>query len=217
MTDEEAPPLVAAGGLGLRGKRGWIYQDVDLRLPADSATAVTGPAGSGRSMLLLTLAGRATPSTGTITVAGESDRGRIRQSVAVARVTSAAELEPEMRVVEHIREAELLTGGRYHTALGLELEPMTLVTDLAADDAVLFAVALALTGKPKAIVVDDLDIRATPAQQHRIWTAFRDAGCAVIATTVDGRIAAEAGATVVSISGGPSGSLGGEENTDARV
>ena len=206
MTDDE-PPLVAADGLGLRGKRGWIYQDVDLRLPADAPSAVTGPAGSGRSMLLLTLAGRATPATGSLTVAGESDRSRIRDLVAVARVTAGVELEPELRVVDHIREAELLTGGHYASALGLELEPTTLVADLAADDAVLFAVALALTGKPTAVVVDDVDIRATPAQQRRIWTAFGQSGVTVIASTVDGEIAAGTGATVVAVDG----------SADARV
>jgi len=206
MTDDE-PPLVAADGLGLRGRRGWIYQDVDLRLPAGLPTAVTGQAGSGRSMLLLTLAGRATPTTGSLTVAGESDRGKIRDLVAVARITAGVELEPDLRVVEHIREAELLTGGHYRSALGLELEPTTLVADLAADDAVLFAVAVALTGKPKVIVVDDVDIRATPAQQRRIWTAFGATGCTVIASTVDGAIAAETGATVVAVDG----------STDARV
>lgn len=200
MTDDNEPPLIQAHGLGLRTRRGWIYQDVDLELPPNSLTALAGPAGSGRSMLLLTIAGRAKPTTGRLTVAGEQQRGKIRQLTAVARVTSAIELEPELHVIDHIREAELLTHGDYRAAartLDLDIDPTALVADLPPDEAVLLSVALALTNRPRAIVVDDVDIAATPAQQQRIWTALAAAGTAVIASTVDGRLAAEAGATVL--------------------
>lgn len=201
MTDEhEQEPLIHADGLGLRTRRGWVYQHVDLRLPPNSVTALAGPAGSGRSMLLLTLAGRAKPTTGRLTVAGEQDRGGIRDRVAVARVTAAVELEPELHVIDHIREAKILSPGDFREAaktLDLDLDPTALVADLAPDDAVLLAVALALTNRPRAIVVDDVDIAATPAQQHRIWAAFQKTGTAVIASTVDGELARQAGATVV--------------------
>lgn len=192
-------PLIQAHGLGLKTGRGWVYQDVDLRLPPNSLTALTGPAGSGRSMLLLTLAGRAKPTNGTLTVAGQQQRSKIRQLTAVARVTSAIELEPELHVIDTIREAELLTHGDYRTAaktLDLDIDPTALVADLSPDEAVLLSVALALTNQPRAIVVDDVDIAATTAQQKRIWSALAKAGTAVIASTVEGLIAAEAGATV---------------------
>ena len=198
-TDDE---LIRADGLGLRTRRCWVFQDVDLRLSAGSVTAVAGPAGSGRSMLLLTLAGRARPSAGQLVVAGQVQRGRIRDLVAVARVTKAVELEPEMRVIDHIREAELLGRHDYHRAaetVGLDLDPTALVADLATDDGVLLATALALAGHPKAIVVDDVDIAATHAEQRRIWAAFGKAEVAVIASTVEGGLAEETGATVVAI------------------
>jgi ABC-type multidrug transport system ATPase subunit len=150
-------------------------------------------------MLLLTLAGRAKPTSGSLTVAGERQRSKIRQLTAVARVTSAIELEPELHVIDHIREAELLTHGDCRTAartLDLDIDPTALVADLPPDEAVLLSVALAMTNRPLAIVVDDVDIAATPAQQHRIWTALAKTGTAVIASTVDGQIAAEAGATL---------------------
>jgi ABC-type multidrug transport system ATPase subunit len=198
MTDD-SKPLIEAAGLGLKTSRGWVYQHVDLRLPPNSLTALVGPAGSGRSMLLLTLVGRARPTTGRLTVDGQQQRSKIRQLTAVARVTSAIELEPELHVIDHIREAELLTHGDYRAAaktLDLDIDPTALVADLPPDEAVLLSVALALTNQPRAIVVDDVDIAATPAQQQRIWTALAKAGTAVIASTVDGHIAAESGATV---------------------
>jgi ABC-2 type transport system ATP-binding protein len=203
---EPEPPqeLIRAEQLGLRTRHGWVFRGVDLSLTAGSVTALAGPAGSGRSMLLLTLAGRAKPTIGRLVVAGQEQRPEIRRLVAVARVTAAVELEPEMHVVDHIREAELLGQRDYRWAagiVGLDVDPTAIVADLATDDAVLLAVALALAGKPKALVVDDVDIAATPAQQRRVWTALRAAGIAVIATTVDGRIAADSGADVKQGSG----------------
>jgi ABC-2 type transport system ATP-binding protein len=198
---EPEPPeeLIRAEQLGLRAKRGWVYQGIDLALTAGSVTAITGPAGSGRSMLLLTLAGRAKPTTGRLIVAGQERRSDIRQLVAVARITGAVELEPELHVIDHIREAELLAQRDYRWAagkIGLDVDPTAIVGELATDDAVLLAVALALAGRPRALVVDDVDIAATPTQQRRIWTALRAAGTTVIATTVDAEIAADTGADV---------------------
>ncbi len=209
-TSEPEPPqeLIRAEQLGLRTRRGWVFRDVELSMTAGSVTTIAGPAGSGRSMLLLTLAGRANPTTGRLVVAGQEQRPAIRQLVAVARVTAAVELEPEMHVVDHIREAELLGHRDYRWAagvVGLDVDPTAVVAEFATDDAVLLAVALALAGRPRALVVDDVDIAATPAQQRRIWTALRAAGTTVIATTVDGRIAADAGADVI------------QRSVDARV
>ena len=45
----EPPALIRAEGLGLRTRRGWVFQDVDLRLAEGSVTALVSPAGSGRS------------------------------------------------------------------------------------------------------------------------------------------------------------------------
>lgn len=201
-------PLIVAEQLGLRTRRGWVYRDVDLAVPAGSVTALAGPSGSGRSMLLLTIAGRARPTGGRLVVAGAEDRARIRRSVAVGRVTAAVELEPELSVVDHVREARLLNGGDFdyvwaRDLLGLTADPTLLVADLPTDESVLLSVALALAARPAAIVVDDVDIAASSAQQVRMWRAFRDVPVAVIASTVDGMLAGEAGAAVVTMGGGP--------------
>jgi ABC-2 type transport system ATP-binding protein len=207
MTQDPAPLLVRADGLGLRTRKGWVFRDVDLTLPAGSVTALAGQGGSGRSMLLLTLAGRARPTAGTLTVAGDGQRAHIRRSVAVARITAAVELEPELRVVDHVREAALLAHGDFDDRwarglVGSAADSVALAGDLPADESVLLSVALALATRPRAVVVDDVDFRASAEQQARIWRAFRSVaedGTAVVASTVDADIAAEAGATVVRV------------------
>jgi ABC-type branched-subunit amino acid transport system ATPase component len=208
-------PLVVADGLGLRTRRGWVFRDVRLALPADSVTALAGPAGSGRSMLLLTLAGRARPTDGTLTVAGDQRRPHIRQLVAVARITDAVEPEPELRVIDHVREAALLAGPDFdypwaRDLVGLAVDSATLAGDLPPDDATLFSVAVALAGRPRALVVDDVDAGASDDQQARIWRtlhAIAAAGVAVVGSTVEAHVAADAKATVVPT---------GKDSADAR-
>jgi ABC-type multidrug transport system ATPase subunit len=191
--------MIEATGLGLRTRQGWVFRDVDLTLPAGSVAAVAGPAGSGRTMLLLTLAGRAKPSTGELRVGEATSRADIRRQVAVARATGAVELDPDLTVGDSRREAGLLFYGPdldwAEKLVGLELDAATLIGDLAADDAALFALALAASTQPAAVVLDDVDLRATPEQQRRIWAALATvagAGVTVVASTIDAGLAGDA-------------------------
>jgi ABC-2 type transport system ATP-binding protein len=187
---------IEAQGLGLRTRQGWVYRDVDLVLPAGSVAAIAGDAGSGRTMLLLTLAGRAKPSAGELRVADAVSRADIRAQVAVARATGAVELHPDLTVGDSRREAGLLFYGAEldwaEKLVGLDIDGTTAVGDLAPDDAALFAVALAAAQRPAAVVLDDVDVRATPDQQRRIWaglSAVADAGITVVASTIDAGLA----------------------------
>ena len=176
---QTAEPVVKARQLSLRTKRGWVFKDVDLDLADGDLVAVTGPAGSGRSMLLLALTGRAKPERGTLSVAGNQRRAKIRQVTSVARITGAVELEGELRVGDHVREVALAHHREIdyrHAAelVGFTVDSATLREDLAPDEATLFAVALALTRRPCLVVVDDVDVAATVEQQRRIWAALAD-------------------------------------------
>ena len=188
--------MIEATDLGLRTRQGWVYRDVDLSLPAGSLAAIAGPAGSGRTMLLLTLAGRARPSTGELRVGEAVDRADIRAQVAVARATGAVELDPDLTVGDSRREAGLLFYGAdldwAEKLVGLDLDGTTLIGDLAPDDAALFAVALAASAHPAAVVLDDVDTHTTPGQQRRIWAALAavaEAGITVVASTIDAELA----------------------------
>lgn len=191
--------MIEALGLGLRTRRGWVYRDVDLSIPAGSLAAIAGPAGSGRTMLLLTIAGRAKPSTGELRVGEAVTRGDIRRAVSVARATGAVELDPDLTVGDSRREAGLLFYGAdldwAERLVGLDLDGTTVVGDLAPDDAALFAVALAAAARPTAIVLDDVDSHATPDQQRRVWAALgavAETGITAVATTVDPALAGDA-------------------------
>jgi ABC-2 type transport system ATP-binding protein len=184
--------MIKAAGLGLRTRQGWVFHDVDLSLPAGSVAAIAGPAGSGRSMLLLTLAGRARPTDGTLSVDDTDRRAAIRRRVAVARVTGAIEPDPDLLVADCRREAVLLSPGAEvawaEGLVGLTADGATPVGDLAADDDALLAVALAVASRPTALVLDDVDRNATHAQQARVWAALAAVaaeGITTITSTVD--------------------------------
>jgi ABC-2 type transport system ATP-binding protein len=191
--------MIEATGLGLRTRQGWVYRDVDLSLPAGSLAAIAGPAGSGRTMFLLTLAGRAKPSTGELRVGDALNRADIRAHVLVARATGAVELDPDLTVGDSRREAGLLFYGAdldwAERLVGIQLDGTTLIGDLAPDDAALFAVALAASARPAALVLDDVDAHATPDQQRRVWAALAavaEAGITVVASTLDAGPAGDA-------------------------
>jgi ABC-2 type transport system ATP-binding protein len=188
--------MIEATGLGLRTRQGWVFRDVDLTVPAGTVAAIAGPAGSGRTMLLLTLAGRAKPSTGELRVADAVSRADIRRQVSVARATGAVELDPDLTVGDSRREAGLLFYGAdldwAEKLAGLDLDSATLIGDLAPDDAALFAVALAAAAQPAGVVLDDVDLHTTPDQQRRIWAGIASvaaAGITVVASTIDASLA----------------------------
>ncbi|MBV2355613.1 ATP-binding cassette domain-containing protein [Streptomyces sp. J2-1] len=102
---------VTAGGLGLKGPRGYAFRGVDLDAEAGELIALTGPSGSGRTSLLLTLTGRMRPTEGVAAIDGlELPRRmhRVRGLASVANVAGVTDLEPALTVGEHLREQALL-------------------------------------------------------------------------------------------------------------
>ena len=85
--------VVQARGLGARTRRGWVFRDVDLDVEAGERLTVTGPAGSGRTSLLLALAGCFKTSDGSV---------HRRGVVALGHVPGVHEPEPALTVAEHI-------------------------------------------------------------------------------------------------------------------
>ncbi|MEV6008546.1 hypothetical protein AB0M29_17245 [Streptomyces sp. NPDC051976] len=215
------PGTGAASGTGTggvpRGADGLLADGADPAVPAGELLAVIGPAGPGRTSLLLALGGRMRLRGGGV-AAGQARRpaaGReVRRRVAVARAHGAAAPDPYDRVSELLDLAGVHVGGRAGVhAVGRALAAAGLsVADhpgaglpgvlargarfehLPAADQLLLAVALALVGAPEVLLVDAVDDGQDDAGSHRVWTALRriaDAGTTVIAACAD---AATAGA-----------------------
>lgn len=102
---------VMAGGLGLKGPRGWAFRSIDIEARPGALLAVEGPSGSGRTCLLLALTGRMRLSEGHAEVGGiPLPRGMaaVRRISALGHVPGVSELDPALTVTEHLRERALL-------------------------------------------------------------------------------------------------------------
>ncbi|MEE1783788.1 ATP-binding cassette domain-containing protein [Streptomyces sp. SP17BM10] len=204
---------VTARGIGVRGPRGPVFENVDLDVSAGGLLVVHGPGGSGRTSLLLALAGRMRLHTGAVEVGRHRCPGRgarhVRRLVALARADGAVDLEGRLRTSEVIAERCWLerdvTPRRVVEAarrVGLRLRPESLVEDLGPLDALLLAVALALAARPPVLVVDSLDRDCPAEDREHAWQALeavRACGCTVLAAATDPPAAPADGAALLAL------------------
>jgi ABC-2 type transport system ATP-binding protein len=88
--------------VGVRHRRRWLFRDLEVAVEPGEIVAVAGPPGSGRTTLLLALAGRFRLTAGTVTATG---------LVALGHVPDVMTPEPAFTVEEHVRERLALLGG----------------------------------------------------------------------------------------------------------
>jgi ABC-type multidrug transport system ATPase subunit len=102
---------VTARDFGLQGPRGWAFRGIGVDAEPGSLIAVEGPSGSGRTCLLLALAGRMRSTEGTATVGGATlprQMAAVRRASALAHVPGVTDLDPALTVGEHLLERALL-------------------------------------------------------------------------------------------------------------
>ncbi len=196
-----ATPALEAAGLGLRSGTGWIFRDVDLTVPAASLTAIVGPAGAGRSSLLLALAGRMRPAAGSLSVLGHSlanDPAAVRELTSVARIADTVRPEPALTVGESVDERCLIDDvapaeGRIRfeqacAVLQFSPDPAAPVRTVVGEQAALLAVALAYVRTSAVIVLDDVDHDVRAATRPGLLQALRRlaaTGPAIVVTAID--------------------------------
>ncbi|UQX11898.1 ATP-binding cassette domain-containing protein [Candidatus Mycobacterium methanotrophicum] len=188
---------IAARGISVRGPRGCAFANVSLDVAAAQLAVVAGQAGSGRTALLLALAGRMRLVTGTVAVGRyrlPGDSRRVQQLVAVAAAPPAVDLDEFLRVDEHVAERAVFGRARAPAVsealdvLGFVAAGHSRVGELRASDRVLLAAALAAAERPAAIVIDDVDSGCGPAESRRVWSglsALAELGCTVVASSTD--------------------------------
>ncbi len=176
-TDDDRP-YIETHDLSLVTREGPVYSGVELAFRRARLAAVVGRSGSGRSALLLTLAGRMRGWTGRCRVAGydaATQTASLRDRTSLARVSDLVDLEPRLTVAESITERALIdamplqrAGDRFDAscaALGdIGFARKTLVGELSSLDQTLLAVALA-TLRPAELVFLDQAERGLDGEQ----------------------------------------------------
>lgn len=199
--------VVQAKDLTLTSARGTVYGPVSLHVREGDLVVLQGPQGSGRTSLLLTLAGRMRPdrSTRQLTVLGHElprERYAVQKLAAVAGFDAIDRLDDSVTVADTLRErltwltpwyrrAPRLTEQTYRDAASAVFgeRPLpaldTVVWDLDEVDAMLLRITVAMLAKPRLLVVDDLDQVHDAARRQLVWdslTGLAATGVTVIAS-----------------------------------
>ncbi|MEZ0494558.1 ATP-binding cassette domain-containing protein [Kineococcus sp. TBRC 1896] len=214
VDDVQPVPVVRAQGLELCAGGRTVFSGLDLDVPAGAALVVRGPASSGKTSLLLTLAGRMRPTGGTLTVLGEplpEKAAAVRRRVALAEVRGVNELDDALTVEQHVAERlvlhrpwhrpwvsrrevadqlERVRDALPRTGAGADppLRGREFVSDLQPLERLTLGVVLALVGRPDVLVVDDVDSLRRSQDRRRAWAwlaSLQETGLTVLAGCSD--------------------------------
>ncbi|MFG1920802.1 ABC transporter ATP-binding protein [Cryptosporangium sp. NPDC048952] len=185
---------------------------------AGEIVAITGPSGSGKSSLLLCLAGVLVPDAGSVIYNGsgtydgrridqlsEGDRSRLRRT-ELGVLFQFGQLVPELPIAENVALPLLLSGARRKAALATATEWLDRfgVADLAArypgevsgGQRQRAAVARALVTNPRVLFADEptgaLDSLAGEQLLTQLTRVARENGTAVLIVTHEAQVAAYA-------------------------
>ncbi|MDG4665697.1 ATP-binding cassette domain-containing protein [Mycobacterium sp. 236(2023)] len=175
MTDAANPdPAVIARAITMRGPSGPVYGPVDLDITAGGVTVLVCPPGSGRTALLMTLAGRMRPGSGTLSVFGRSKVRDVFTGAALAAIEDLDGVSESVTVGDALTE-QMRWDARWYKLIGradeaalakicgpvfgdLPLPPLhEYVEELSELDRMLLRVALANTARPPLLVVGDIE------------------------------------------------------------
>lgn len=176
---EKEAPFIEAHDLTLRTMVGNPYANVSLVAPCDSLVAIRGRHGSGKTPLLLTLAGRMKFSQGTLTVGGydlPQDRRQVARISGLSIFEGLNDLEENISC-ELILYSELELYGKPHKQAHVDAYfqrwnlshiQHQLVRDITRFDLVQFGIALGMVSDPQLLIVDDIEDQLTLNQTHQI-------------------------------------------------
>jgi len=167
-------------GLNVPRANRLVLRDVSLEITAGEITALLGPNGTGKSTLVLAVAGVVRPTGGRILL-GDQDLTKRRpekiRRAGVAVVPEGRRLLPELTVADNLRVAtyslangEAESGIEYALDLFPELRPRmdTTARDLSGGQQQMVVLAQALASRPAVLLVDELSLGLAPLVVKRL-------------------------------------------------
>ena len=184
MTTLKSAPNIELREAHVAAARGTVFGPLSASSHRP-VTVVCGASGSGRTSLLLSIAGRMRLSDGTISTLGDTGLAAIRARTGIAGFAEIDALEPAVSLGATLRERLAWAlpwyrrTPRMSAALTEELlrpafgdaespDPGTLVRDLTSAEQMLTRIALALIERPQMLIIDDFDALRDPADRARV-------------------------------------------------
>lgn len=101
---------IQADGVAVRTKRGTALAPVTLTLTSGDLVALSGPPGSGHTVLSLVLAGRLKPTEGAVRIDGRTDQRALARAVRLVSDQAPFGPEPSLPLAATVAEALQLAG-----------------------------------------------------------------------------------------------------------
>jgi ABC-2 type transport system ATP-binding protein len=154
--------------------------DVSLEVAEGEVLGILGPNGAGKTTTVECLAGLRVPDSGTVRVAGLdplTQRDELTRLLGVQLQESR--LQPKITVAEAMRlwsglYDDPLPWGGLLERLGLDAHTGSKFRDLSGGQQQRLSIALALVGRPRVVVLDELSTGLDPRARRDVWQIVRD-------------------------------------------
>jgi branched-chain amino acid transport system ATP-binding protein len=163
-----------------------ILHGVSLDIKAGEIVALIGANGAGKTTLMMTIFGRPRASQGRIMFDGEDITDLPTHSIARLRIAQSPEgrrIFPRMTVMENLQMGAIIAGEPAHFAKDLEhvfgLFPLLKARQhqrggtLSGGEQQMLAIARALMGRPKLLLLDEPSLGLAPLIVKQIFAAIK--------------------------------------------
>ena len=154
--------------------------DVSLEVGEGEVLGILGPNGAGKTTTVECVAGLRVPDSGTVRVAGLDPRTQRAELTRVLGVQlQESRLQPKITVGEAMRLWSALYDDPLPwqglvERLGLEDHAQSTFRDLSGGQQQRLSIALALVGRPRAVILDELSTGLDPRARREVWQIVRD-------------------------------------------
>src|ERR671914_2822001 len=167
-------------------------EDVDFDLRPGEVHALVGENGAGKSTLMKMVHGLYPPDEGTLEVGGEVvefSSPRDAEAAGIAMIPQELDLFPELSVTENLFVGRHRPRTRWGTldraamraaarerlrSLGVDLDVTTTVKGLSAANQQIVAIARALVGEARAVVMDEPTASLTEREVQQLFRIISD-------------------------------------------
>src|ERR671921_978095 len=167
-------------------------EDADFDLRPGEVHALVGENGAGKSTLMKIVHGLYTPDEGTLEVGGEAvefSSPRDAEAAGIAMIPQELDLFPELSVTENLfvgrhrprtgwggldRNAMQAEARRRLGSLGVDLDVSTTVKRLSAANQQIVAIARALVGDARAVVMDEPTSSLTDREARQLFRIIEE-------------------------------------------
>jgi ABC-type sugar transport system ATPase subunit len=187
-----AAPVFELDGVTKRFGGVVAVEDVAFDLRRGEVHALVGENGAGKSTLMKIVDGLYDPDEGTLEVGGEAasfSSPRDAEASGIAMIPQELDLFPELTVAENLfvgrRRPRTRWGGldweamreeasKRLSSLGVDLDPVSAVKRLSAAEQQIVAIARALVGEARAVIMDEPTSSLTEREARQLFGIIGD-------------------------------------------